>query len=223
MLLIINQKSHLIYNEVKKYEKKLRKYNLIILPSQCYLSQFQKGKYTLGAQDVSAFKEKNRTGEVTAEQLYSLNVKYCLIGHSDRKNYNNETNKMLKEKLDRCFENNIIPLYCIGETNDETYKEEINDQLDLIKINYPNKELIIVYEPKKNIGNSNADFSNIEKIIKYIKNSTITNNYKLIYGGGVRINNIEYIKSINELDGLILYTEGLKINDIKSIYEKTRN
>jgi len=222
MVLIINHKSHLSFNEIKDYEKKLRKFDLIVLPSDCYLSLFQKGKYKLGAQDISIFKEKNRTGEITGEQLNSLNVKYCLVGHSDRRIYNSENDTVLKQKLERCYENNIIPLYCIGETSDETYKEEISKQLELIKNNFSEKEIILVYEPKKNIGNSHADFSNIEKIIKYIKENTINNKYKLIYGGGIRTNNLDYIKKIKELDGIIIYTEGIQINDFKKIYSKAK-
>jgi len=222
MVLIINHKSHLSFNEIKDYEKKLRKFDLIVLPSDCYLSLFQKGKYKLGAQDISIFKEKNRTGEITGEQLNSLNVKYCLVGHSDRRIYNSENDTVLKQKLERCYENNIIPLYCIGETSDETYKEEISKQLEKIKNNFKEKEIILVYEPKKNIGNSHADFSNIEKIIKYIKENTINNKYKLIYGGGIRTNNLDYIKKIKELDGIIIYTEGIQINDFKKIYSKAK-
>ena len=87
------------------------------------------------------------------------------------------------------------------------------------------KECIFVYEPKKNIGNDKADFSKIEEVIKFIKEYTITkynSTPHIIYGGGVRIENIDFIKSINEIKGIIISKKSLKINDLKEIYEKTK-
>ena len=108
MILILNNKSNLTYEEVKYYEKQLRKYNLIVLPAYCYLPLFKKGKYTVGSQDISEFKELNRTGEINGKQLKSLNVKYSLIGHSERRMYNGETNETMLIKFNNCKENNII-------------------------------------------------------------------------------------------------------------------
>ena len=84
MLLIVNHKANIGYKEIIKYEKQIRKMNLIILPTLCYLNIFKKGKYILGAQDISRFEEGNRTGEINANQLKELKVKYVLVGHIDR-------------------------------------------------------------------------------------------------------------------------------------------
>lgn len=225
MILILNNKANLTLEEIKKYEKKLRKYNLIVLPTTCYLPLFQKGKYILGSQDISEFVEENRTGEINGKQLQSLNVKYCLIGHSERRIYNKETNDTLLNKLIRCFENNIVPLYCIGESNNENKELELKQDLDLILDNFKNKEIYIVYEPLNNIGNNKPNLDSLEVTInyirKYIKVKT-SKNIKLIYGGGVNNSNIEYITNIKELDGIIISTESLKIGALKNIYEKTR-
>lgn len=225
MILILNNKANLTLEEIKKYEKKLRKYNLIVLPTTCYLPLFQKGKYILGSQDISEFVEENRTGEINGKQLQSLNVKYCLIGHSERRIYNKETNDTLLNKLIRCFENNIVPLYCIGESNNENKELELKQDLDLILDNFKNKEIYIVYEPLNNIGNNKPNLDSLEVTInyirKYIKVKT-SKNIKLIYGGGVNNSNIEYITNIKELDGIIISTESLKIDALKNIYEKTR-
>lgn len=225
MILILNNKANLTLEEIKKYEKKLRKYNLIVLPTTCYLPLFQKGKYILGSQDISEFVEENRTGEINGKQLQSLNVKYCLIGHSERRIYNKETEEIIIQKINRCFENNIIPLYCIGESDNETKEDELKKELDIIFNNYVDKELYIVYEPLNNIGNNKPNLDSLEVTInyirKYIKVKT-SKNIKLIYGGGVNNSNIEYITNIKELDGIIISTESLKIGALKNIYEKTR-
>lgn len=225
MLLIVNHKANVGYKEIIKYEKQIRKMNLIILPTLCYLNIFKKGKYILGAQDISRFEERNRTGEINANQLKELKVKYVLVGHIDRVEYNYETKEIIKDKLNRCKEKELIPLYCIGETK-EDYTEEIVKEIDMYFDVYKDaKECIFVYEPKKNIGNDKADFSKIEEVIKFIKEYTITkynSTPQIIYGGGVRIENIDFIKSINEIKGIIISKKSLKINDLKEIYEKTK-
>jgi len=225
MLLIVNHKANINYEDIIKYEKRLRKLDLIVLPSHCYLPIFKKGKYKLGSQDISSFKEKNRTGELNGEQLQSLNIKYSLIGHSDRRIYNKEKDEILLNKLHRCYENNIVPIYCIGNIVEDSNEDELKKQIDLYYENFTNENVIIAYEPKENIGNDNADLSSIEKTINFIKNY-INDKYKknisLVYGGGVRKNNIKYIKNINNLDGVIISTESLNINELELIYKETK-
>ncbi|MBE6157066.1 MAG: triosephosphate isomerase [Firmicutes bacterium] len=223
MILILNNKANLTYKEAKYYEKCLRKYNLIIFPTNCYLPIFKKGKYILGSQDISEFKELNRTGEINAKQLKSLNVKYSLIGHSERRIYNKENNITILNKLERCFENDITPLYCIGDIND-TYDELIK-QIDVVENRFSDKEIIYVYEPINNIGNLNPNLNNLEDKIKFIKEYIKDNYYKdikLIYGGGINISNINDIKNINSIDGIIISSESLNLEHVKSIYVKTK-
>lgn len=219
MQLIFNHKSNLTYNEIIKYEKKLRKYNVIVLPTTCYLSLFKKGKYILGSQDISEFEEKNRTGEINGEQLKSLNVEYVLIGHTERRQYNLETEKTIKNKLERAISSNIAPLYCIGEKNNIG---EVNEQIDLYFNNVVKEKNYIVYEPVNNIGKKNIDIETIKRNIKYIKDyskETYNKNIKLIYGGGVNLKNIKELSKINEIDGLILSKDALEINNIDKLYK----
>lgn len=225
MILILNNKANLSLEEIKYYEKKLRKYKVIVCPSMCYLPLFQKGKYFLGSQDISEFKEENRTGEINGKQLKSLNVKYCLIGHSERRLYNKETNDTLLNKLIRCFENNIVPLYCIGETNNENKELELKQELDLVLNNFKDKEIYIIYEPLNNIGNENPDFDSLEETINFIKQyikEKNSNSIKIIYGGGVNKDNIKLLTKIKELDGLIISTNSLKVDSLKDLYGKTK-
>ena len=225
MILILNNKANLSLEEIKYYEKKLRKYKVIVCPSMCYLPLFQKGKYLLGSQDISEFIEENRTGEINGKQLKSLNVKYCLIGHSERRIHNKETNETLLNKIIRCFENNVVPLYCIGESNIENKEIELRQELDLVLNNFKEKELYIVYEPLNNIGNENPDFDSLEETINFIKQyikERDSNSIKIIYGGGVNKDNIKLLTKIKELDGLIISTNSLKVESLKDLYEKTR-
>lgn len=223
MQLIYNHKANLTKEEIIKYEKKLRKYNVIVLPSTCFLPFFNKGKYVLGSQDISEFDENNRTGEINGKSLKSLNVKYCLVGHSERRIHNKETNESLINKLNNCKKYDIIPLYCIGEKNNVN---ELNEQIDLYLNNVNVEKAHIIYEPVKNIGSNEINIEEIKNNINYIT-TYIKEKYNkdvdLIYGGGVNINNIEQLKNIKEIDGLILSRDALDINNLDKIYKITNS
>lgn len=217
MLIILNHKSNLTLDKIIKYEKNIRNMNLIILPSMCYLPLFKKGKYILGSQDISEFTETSRTGEVNGEQLKSMNVKYCLIGHSERRIYNEESDETMLIKFNNCKNNNITPIYCIGAN--------VESEIDLaFKTN--NEEIIFAYEPIENIGNKNPNLDYIEKKINYIK-EYIENKYnkkiKLLYGGGVNTKNIDEILKINNIDGVLISSDALKIDNLKEMYQKCKN
>lgn len=223
MQLIYNHKANLTKEEIIKYEKKLRKYNVIVLPSTCFLPFFNKGKYILGSQDISEFEENNRTGEINGKSLQSLNVKYCLVGHSERRIYNKETNESLINKLNNCKKYDIIPLYCIGEKNNVS---ELNEQIDLYLNNLNFEKIHIIYEPVKNIGSNEINIEEIKNNINYIT-SYIKEKHNidihLIYGGGVNLNNIEQLKMIKEIDGLILSRDALDIKNLDKIYKITNS
>lgn len=224
MILILNNKANLNIEEVKYYEKHIRKYNLIVLPAYCYLPLFKKGNYILGSQDISEFIELNRTGEVNGLQLKSLNVKYTLIGHSERRLYNKEDNIKILNKIDRCYENGITPMYCIGEVNNHNYDDLIS-QIDLVENRLKDKEIIYIYEPPKNIGNINPNLEDIQNKVNFIKDyikDKYNKDITLIYGGGVNINNIEYIKNIKNIDGIIISTESFNLKHLKYLYNVTR-
>ncbi len=223
MQLIYNHKANLTKKEIIKYEKKLRKYNVIVLPSTCFLPFFNKGKYILGSQDISEFEETNRTGEINGKALQSLNVKYCLIGHSERRIHNKETNESLINKLNNCKKYDIIPLYCIGEKNNVN---ELNEQIDLYLNNVNIEKTYIIYEPTKNIGSNKINIEEIKNNINYITSYIKEKHDRevhLIYGGGVNINNIEQLKLIKEIDGLILSRDALDIKNIDKIYKITNS
>ena len=219
MFLIVNHKANLDYEEILEYERKIRKLNIIIIPTMCYLPIFLKGDYGLASQDISSYNE-SLTGEITGKQLRSLNVRYSLVGHSDLRNYKNITIDEIYKKIDNCYENNIIPIYCLG------YKEYVNVdeiiyEIDTV-LNYINEQnIIFAYEPKENIGASTIDLNlakeNTSKIKEYI-NDLDKDNIKLVYGGGVNLNNIDEIKEF-DIDGILLSSESLNVDNLLKIYD----
>lgn len=217
MQIFVNHKANLNFEEIKRYEEKIRNLDLVVMPSICYMTLFQNGLYKLGSQDISEYNNTDITGEINVRQLKGLNVKYSLIGHSDLRNYKNVTDESVFKKLKICLDNNIIPIYCIGYKDNSDTNEiisEINKVLDIIEDN----NIIIAYEPKENIGVKSIDLNlindNINIIRSHIKDK---NNIKLLYGGGVNISNVEVIKKF-DIDGILLSTESLNIDNLLKIY-----
>ena len=88
---------------------------VIICPPFPYLEMLtdwesQEQRFNVGAQNCSAYDKGAYTGEVSAKMLKSLEVDYCIIGHSERRKYFGETNEILAEKINRLIENNISPI-----------------------------------------------------------------------------------------------------------------
>ncbi len=84
-----------------------------LVPLQSHIEA--SGNYFVAAQNVYAKKSGAYTGEVSAEMLASINIKHVIIGHSERREYFNEDNKTLADKIDLCLQNNIKPIFCCGE------------------------------------------------------------------------------------------------------------
>ncbi|MGB3005959.1 MAG: triose-phosphate isomerase, partial [Chitinophagaceae bacterium] len=115
--------------------------------------------YFAAAQNCYHKKSGAFTGEVSAEILHSMKIKYCVIGHSERREYFNETHTMLAEKVNLCFENYITPIFCCGEPLNI---REAGTQNDFVALQLKEslfhlsperiKTVIIAYEPIWAIG-----------------------------------------------------------------------
>ncbi len=106
-LIILNNKCNFTKNEfityLKKIENTVRTYhhtkNIILCPSMCYLSIVDTNYLNLGSQNVSENDFGNYTGEISAKQLKSLNVKYSIVGHQETRKNNNEANININKKI----------------------------------------------------------------------------------------------------------------------------
>ena len=177
----------------------------------------------LGAQNVYYEDKGAYTGETSAPMLVSAFVDFCIVGHSERRIHNKETNESLINKLNNCKKYDIIPLYCIGEKNNVN---ELNEQVDLYLNNVNTNKAHIIYEPVKNIGSNEINIEEIKNNINYITTyikEKYNKDVNLIYGGGVNINNIEQLKNIKEIDGLILSRDALDIDNLDKIYKITNS
>lgn len=229
MIIALNNKSNLTKEEFLKYQEDIQKLNfktsnVILIPSNIYLASANIPNISLGSQNVSMYEMGPHTGEVSASQLRQLGVSYCLVGHSERRKEQHETNIEIRNKIKNLLNQGIIPILCIGETKEEknTAHTVIYQELQEALIGLPAEELkkvIIAYEPVWSIGTGLIPTSTeIESIVTKIK-ETYPNNL-VLYGGSVTLENIEKLTQENAVDGYLLGGLSLQLDKVQILIDK---
>jgi len=229
MIIALNNKSNLTKEEFLKYQEDIQKLNfrtsnVILIPSNIYLAAANIPNISLGSQNVSMYEMGPHTGEVSASQLRQLGVSYCLVGHSERRKEQHETNIEIRNKIKNLLNQGIIPILCIGETKEEknTAHTVIYQELQEALIGLTEEELkkvIIAYEPVWSIGTGLIPTSTeIESIVTKIK-ETYPNNL-VLYGGSVTLENIEKLTQENAVDGYLLGGLSLQLDKVQKLIDK---
>jgi len=175
-----------------------------------------KYNYFISAQNCSDKKSGAFTGEVSAEMLKSLNVTYCLVGHSERREYFREGNQMLAEKINLCLANEITPIFCCGEalqTRDIDQQNTFVEQQLRESLFHLSEEallkIVIAYEPIWAIGTGKtASTEQAQEMHAHIR-SVLQNQYgaraaeqiSILYGGSVKANNARELFASKDVDG----------------------
>ena len=232
MIIALNNKSNLGKEEFNNYQEKLEKikttHKLILCTTFLNISQCNMKGIYLGSQNVSISEDGSFTGEISATQLKSYGVKYCIVGHSERREYQKETNEEIKEKIKKLFTNNIIPILCVGETLKEKENKEVAKKIEeeLIPIlkeltEEQKQKLIIAYEPIWSIGTGiipkNEEIIDVLTCIK-----EMTPKSSLLYGGSANEENIEKLSKIDLIDGFLLGGISLKPERLKVFLQKCK-
>jgi len=121
-IIVGNIKMNLKFEEISNYLnyfKNIKAKDLIICPSYIYIPYFLNYDFSVGSQNVAAHDMGAYTGEVSAEQLYSIGVKYTIIGHSERRNNLGETDDYINKKIINTLNSKLKVILCIGETLEE--------------------------------------------------------------------------------------------------------
>ena len=234
--LICNLKSNKNLKEMKEYAKTIYDINtsttLVICPSDLYLTCIK--SHILGAQDISEYDMGPYTGEVNGEQLASLNVKYVLVGHSERRKYFQESEETLKNKIKQALKNEMKVVYCIGETKEEYSMKKtyvvLEHQIGRILNEYTKEELkniIIAYEPVWSISDGKTpaptptkkEISDVISFIKKLTKEYYELDFDVLYGGSANEKNVDEIKTIKSVDGLLVGGASLYPEKIISMLE----
>ncbi len=174
----------------------------------------------LGAQNVY-FEDKGAyTGETSADMLLSVDAKYCIIGHSERRQYFAETDEMINKKAKKLLEKNIIPIICVGETLEqresgvlfEHISSQIKNALEGISSDDAKNNIVIAYEPIWAIGTGKTATSmQAEEMCKYIRDEVrklydekVADGIRIQYGGSVKPSNASEILNMEDIDGALV-------------------
>jgi len=152
------------------------------------------------------------------------NIDFCLVGHSERRQYFAETNNNVNIKSSNLIEENIIPVICIGETLEQKEKNLTEEILSTqIKDSIPNlanhQNTLIAYEPVWAIGTGlTPTLDEINQVHELIKNfDTKFRNFRVLYGGSVKSSNSNEITELSQVDGCLIGGASLKVDEFNTI------
>ncbi|OPX27972.1 MAG: triose-phosphate isomerase [Candidatus Cloacimonas sp. 4484_143] len=191
---------------------------VIVCPPSLYLelaSDFaQESELAVGAQNCSDKEFGAYTGEISAPMLDSMELEYCIVGHSERRQYYGETDESVNAKIASLLNNGITPIVCIGESllqreNDETEKVILSQLRGAFHNIDFNKEILIAYEPIWAIGTGKtATPQQAQEIHKLIRNWLKDNHgidvaeaIHILYGGSMKPDNVNELLKQADIDG----------------------
>lgn len=197
-------------------------------------SLVEQSEVYLGAQNMSSEPSGAFTGEISAGMLRDLYVTFVILGHSERRQYFGETNQSVNLKVLAAVENNLKPIYCIGETLEE---READKTLDVIKQqvyegleNFPTSEidnLVLAYEPVWAIGTGKTATDEmaqevhgyVRKLLTDIFGDIAASGVRILYGGSMKPENAKGLLGQPDVDGGLIGGASLNARSFCSIVE----
>lgn len=186
----------------------------------------------IGAQNMH-FEEKGAfTGEIAPGMLEAMGVKYVVIGHSERRQYFNETDETVNKKVKAAFNHNITPILCVGESLEEREANITNEvigaqiKLDVMGLTKSQvEELVIAYEPIWAIGTgktatseqANDTIGAIRSVIEVLYGKEVADKVRIQYGGSVKPGTIKEQMAMEHIDGALVGGASLVASDFAGI------
>ena len=201
---------------------------------EALVEAFKDTDIMVGAQNVHFADEGAYTGEISVSMLEEIGVDFCIIGHSERRQYFGETDETCNLKLKKLFEGSIRPILCVGESLDE---RDANKAFDIVKNQLEAdlegiagdliKKLVIAYEPIWAIGTGRtATPEQAEEMCAFIRETLIAlydeeiaDEVIIQYGGSVKPANATEIMNQEEIDGALVGGASLKAKDFMEIID----
>ena len=186
----------------------------------------------VGAENMDYHDSGAYTGEVSADMLLDLGVKYVVIGHSERREYYNETDKTVNAKVLKAIEKGITPVLCCGESleqrEDNITFEWVRMQIKIALKGISAedvKKVVIAYEPIWAIGtgktatNEQADevCADIRACLREVYGDDVADNTRILYGGSVNAGNAAELFAMKDIDGGLVGGASLKVADFTTI------
>lgn len=189
-------------------------------------------KVAAGGQDVSKFEKGAYTGEISAAQLKDAGAKYCIVGHSERRQYHGESDFLINEKAKALLEQGISPIICVGESLEqremnltvEYVSYQVKAALSGIDVSQLRK-VIIAYEPIWAIGTGRTATSEqaqevceaIRTVIRKMYGARPARSVSILYGGSMNAKNAQELLAQPDIDGGLIGGASLKPADFATI------
>ncbi len=216
-----------LFNDVQQLKSSVDVY---VFPSAGFVTEFAANQtnVSVGAQNGYHKDSGAYTGEMSMKQWASCGAKAVLIGHSERREYFNETSAVLKEKVDAALSNGLIPFFCCGEPlpirEARTYLDFVKRQLEKSLFHLTEEQFgkcVIAYEPIWAIGTGlTASTEQAEEMHAAIRSwireqysEETANNCSILYGGSCNPSNAEALFACPNVDGGLIGGASLKAED----------
>ena len=224
--------------------EKLADYNLetevVLCPPMLYaelvtdLADEEGAPFYAGVQNVSEYENGAYTGEVSAEMLESMELDYCIVGHSERRAYYHETDAIVAAKVNQLLAHNIRPIVCCGEVLEE---REAGKQFDVVKRQIEDglfhltaeqfADIVIAYEPVWAIGTGKtATPEQAQEMHAFIRGliaekygKEVADETSILYGGSCKPSNAKELFANPDVDGGLIGGASLKADDFVAIAE----
>ena len=201
-------------------------------------SLVEQSEVLLGAQNMSAEPSGAFTGEISAEMLRDLYVNFVILGHSERRQYFGETNESINLKVLAAVQNNLKPIYCIGETLEERESEKT---LEVVKAqvkeglaNFPLSEidnLVLAYEPVWAIGTGKTATDEMaQEVHAYVRGLLVDlfgdaagSSIRILYGGSMKPENAAGLLAQPDVDGGLIGGASLNAKSFCAIVDSALN
>jgi triosephosphate isomerase (TIM) len=233
-----------LLNEVLKPGIKLKDHQLVIFAVPFPFLVMSKNivvdrsNYFVAAQNCSEHASGAYTGEVSAEMLKSVGIEYCIVGHSERREYFSESNVQLARKIDLLLKNNITPIFCCGEPlsvrelggQDAHVQKQIEESLLHLSAD-DIQRLVIAYEPIWAIGTGKTATTDqaqemhafVRSVIAARYGPDIASQVSILYGGSVKAGNAAEIFASADVDGGLVGGASLIAPDFIQIIKALKN
>jgi triosephosphate isomerase len=214
---------------------------VILIPPAVHISKIRElidhKNLFIGGQNCSEHDSGAYTGEISTDMLWSSGADYVLVGHSERRQYNGETNEICAKKIDAALDNQLLPIYCVGETLEQREKGNafaiIEEQLTVGSFAFESadfEQIVIAYEPVWAIGTGlTATKEQAQEVHAFIR-GLITKKYgkeiaqktPILYGGSCKPSNADEIFSQPDVDGGLIGGAALNANDFMEIVKANK-
>lgn len=206
----------------------------IVFPPAIYLDSLKQiqRKVALGVQNFYPVEKGAFTGEISVSQVKEMGAEYCLIGHSERRQYFHESDAFLKEKVDAALAHDLKIIFCCGEALEI---REANAQNDFVTAQLKASlfhlsptdfsKIVIAYEPIWAIGTgktaskeqANEMHAHIRSVVEQGYGTEISAKTPLLYGGSCNPNNASELFACSDVDGGLIGGAALKASDFLTI------